>query len=47
MKSNLKLENRVQEISSITRDLKIIAKEFDIPNNPSFSIKSKCRNENK
>ena len=31
MKSNLKLENRVQEISSITRDLKIIAKEFDIP----------------
>lgn len=31
MKSNLKLENRVQEISYITRDLKIIAKEFDIP----------------
>ena len=30
MKSNLKLENRVQEISYITRDLKIIAKEFDI-----------------
>ena len=31
MKSNLKLENRVQEISYITRDLKIMAKEFDIP----------------
>ena len=31
MKSNLKLENRVQEISYITRDLKIIAKEFGIP----------------
>ena len=31
MKSNLKLENRVQEISYITRDLKIIAKEFEIP----------------
>jgi len=31
MKSNFKLENRVQEISYITRNLKIIAKEFDIP----------------
>ncbi len=31
MKSNLKLENRVQEISYITRDLKIMAKEFNIP----------------
>ena len=31
MKSNLKIENRVQEISYITRDLKIIAKEFEIP----------------
>ena len=31
MKSNLKIDNRVQEISYITRDLKIIAKEFEIP----------------
>ena len=31
MKSNFKLENRVQEISYITRNLKIIAKEFKIP----------------
>ena len=31
MKSNLKMDNRVQEISYITRDLKIIAKEFKIP----------------
>jgi replicative DNA helicase len=31
MKSNLKLENRVQEISYITRNLKILAKEFEIP----------------
>ena len=31
MKSNFKLENRAQEISSITRNLKIIAKEFEIP----------------
>jgi len=31
MKSNFKLENRVQEISYITRNLKIIAKEFEIP----------------
>ena len=31
MKSNFKLENRVQEISYITRNLKIIAKEFNIP----------------
>ena len=31
MKVNLKLENRVQEISYITRNLKILAKEFQIP----------------
>ena len=31
MKVNFKLENRVQEISFLTRNLKIIAKEFDIP----------------
>ena len=31
MKSNLKFENRVQEISYITRNLKILAKEFEIP----------------
>ena len=31
MKSNIKIDNRVQEISYITRDLKIIAKEFEIP----------------
>lgn len=31
MKLNLKLENRVQEISYITRNLKILAKEFEIP----------------
>lgn len=31
MKSNLKIENRTQEISHITRNLKIIAKEFEIP----------------
>ena len=31
MKSQLKIDNRVQEISYITRDLKIIAKEFEIP----------------
>lgn len=31
MKSQLKMDNRVQEISYITRDLKIIAKEFEIP----------------
>jgi replicative DNA helicase len=31
MKLNLKLENRVQEISYITRNLKILAKEFQIP----------------
>jgi replicative DNA helicase len=31
MKVNLKLENRVQEISYITRNLKILAKEFNIP----------------
>ena len=29
--SNLKLENRVQELSKITRSLKAIAKEFNIP----------------
>ena len=29
--SNIKLENRVQELSQITRSLKIIAKEFNIP----------------
>jgi len=31
MKLNFKLENRVQEISYITRNLKILAKEFDLP----------------
>jgi replicative DNA helicase len=31
MKVNTKLENRVQEISYITRNLKILAKEFEIP----------------
>jgi replicative DNA helicase len=31
MKSNFKIENRTQEISHITRSLKIIAKEFEIP----------------
>jgi replicative DNA helicase len=31
MKLNFKLENRVQEISYITRNLKILAKEFEIP----------------
>jgi replicative DNA helicase len=31
MKSNFKLENRVQEISYITRNLKILAKEFELP----------------
>nr|YP_009545219.1 replicative DNA helicase [Synura uvella]AYO28373.1 replicative DNA helicase [Synura uvella] len=31
MKLNFKLENRVQEISYLTRNLKIIAKEFNIP----------------
>ena len=31
MKLNSKLENRVQEISYITRNLKILAKEFKIP----------------
>lgn len=31
MKINLKLDNRVQEISYATRNLKIIAKEFEIP----------------
>lgn len=31
MKVNVKLENRVQEISYITRNLKILAKEFNIP----------------
>jgi replicative DNA helicase len=31
MKANLKMENRVQEISDITRNLKILAKEFQIP----------------
>jgi replicative DNA helicase len=31
MKVNSKLENRVQEISYITRNLKILAKEFQIP----------------
>lgn len=31
MKLNLKLENRVQEISYITRNLKLLAKEFNIP----------------
>ena len=31
MKGNLKTENRVQEISYLTRSLKIIAKEFELP----------------
>jgi replicative DNA helicase len=31
MKLDFKLENRVQEISHITRSLKILAKEFEIP----------------
>lgn len=31
MKLNSKLENRVQEISYITRNLKILAKEFNVP----------------
>jgi replicative DNA helicase len=31
MKLNFKLENRVQEISYITRNLKLLAKEFEIP----------------
>jgi replicative DNA helicase len=31
MKGSLKIENRVQEISHITRSLKMIAKEFEIP----------------
>jgi replicative DNA helicase len=31
MKLNFKLENRVQEISYLTRNLKILAKEFEIP----------------
>jgi replicative DNA helicase len=31
MKTNLKLDNRVQEISQITRNLKLLAKEFDVP----------------
>lgn len=31
MKLNFKLENRVQEISHITRNLKIMAKEFEMP----------------
>ena len=31
MKLNFKLENRVQEISHITRNLKIMAKEFQMP----------------
>ena len=31
MKSNFKLENRVQEISYLTRNLKLLAKEFNIP----------------
>ena len=31
MKLNINLENRVQEISYITRNLKILAKEFEIP----------------
>jgi len=31
MKLNLKFENRVQEISYITRTLKLLAKEFEIP----------------
>lgn len=31
MKVNFKLENRVQEISYLTRNLKMLAKEFEIP----------------
>jgi replicative DNA helicase len=31
MKLNVKFENRVQEISYITRNLKLLAKEFEIP----------------
>ena len=31
MKLNTNMENRVQEISYITRNLKILAKEFEIP----------------
>jgi replicative DNA helicase len=31
MKLNLNVENRVQEISYITRNLKILAKEFEVP----------------
>ena len=31
MKLNFKLENRVQEISYLTRNLKLLAKEFNIP----------------
>jgi replicative DNA helicase len=31
MKTNLKLDNRVLEISQITRNLKLLAKEFDVP----------------
>ena len=31
MKLNLKFENRVQEISYITRNLKLLSKEFEIP----------------
>ena len=31
MRSNYRLDNRVQEISHITRNLKILAKEFNIP----------------
>jgi replicative DNA helicase len=31
MKLNFRLENRVQEISYITRSLKLLAKEFDVP----------------
>jgi len=31
MKVNMKMENRVQEISYLTRNLKILAKEFEIP----------------
>jgi replicative DNA helicase len=31
MKLNFKMENRVQEISYITRNLKLLAKEFEIP----------------
>ena len=47
MKSQLKMDNRVQEISYITRDLKIIAKEyFDDSYTFVISIKSKCGNKN-